>query len=194
MISGKKLAKALLLAWMALPAVSAWAFDVNELMGLLAQQKNGEARFTEQRFVRGVDGPLQSSGTLSFVPPDKLVRRTLSPRPESMSVDGNALVLQRGGRTRSTTLDSMPELLGMVEAMRGTLSGNAPQLQKYFSTALKGDAKGWTLDLAPLDRALAAQVRSLSLSGRGGEVLGIEMEFVGGDRSVMTIVPGRATP
>lgn len=176
-----------------LPA-AAWAFDVNELMALLAQQKNGEARFTEERIVRGLDGPLLSSGTLSFVAPDKLVRRTLSPRPESMSVEGNALVLQRGGRTRSLTLDSMPELLGMVEAMRGTLSGNAAQLQKYFRTDLAGDAQGWTLDLAPLDAALAAQVRSLRISGRAGEVRGVEMEFIGGDRSVMTIVPGRAAP
>jgi outer membrane lipoprotein-sorting protein len=199
MISGRKMHSAGWRAWrllvlsvcLALPAAGAWAFDVNELMGQLARQKNGEARFTEQRFVRGIDGPLQSSGTLSFEPPDKLVRRTLTPRPESMSVEGNALVLQRGGRTRSMTLDSMPELLGMVEAMRGILSGNAPTLQRYFRTQLQGDAKDWHLDLTPVDAALAAQVRSLRVSGRGGEVLGVEMEFVGGDRSVMSIVPGR---
>lgn len=181
-----------LAAW--LPPAGAWAFEVKDLMGLLAQQKNGEARFTEQRYVRGIDGPLASSGTLSFVPPDKLVRRTLSPRPESMSVEGNALVLQRGGRTRTTTVDSMPELAGLIEAMRGALSGNATLLQRYFSTDLKGDAKDWTLDLSPLDPALGRQIRSLRLSGRAGELQGVEMEFVGGDRSVMTIVPGRAAP
>lgn len=179
----------LALACAAMPAAGAWAFDMNELMSLLAQRKSSEARFTEQRFVRGIDGPLQASGTLSFVPPDKLVRRTLSPRPESMSVEGNALVLQRGGRTRSMTLDSMPELLGLVEAMRGTLSGNAPQLQRYFRSDLTGDAKNWTMNLVPLERALASQVRDLRISGQGGEVREIEMEFVGGDRSVMSIVP-----
>ena len=31
----------------------------------------------------------------------------------------------------------------------------------------------------------------MRLSGRGGEVLGVEMEFIGGDRSVMTITPER---
>jgi len=34
-------------------------------------------------------------------------------------------------------------------------------------------------------------VRSVRLSGRQGEVLGVEMEFIGGDRSVMTITPQR---
>ena len=44
----------------------------------------------------------------------------------------------------------------------------------------------------------------MRLSGRGGEVLGIDMEFIGGDRSVMSITlergagaaatPVRSTP
>ena len=179
---------------LALAAPSAWAFDLTELMGLLAKQKNGEARFTEQRFVRGLEGPLNASGTLSFQAPDKLERKTLTPRPETMSVDGNTLTLSRGSRTRTLTLDSMPELMGMVEAMRGTLAGNTQGLQRYFKSTVSGSADAWKLDLEPLDARLAAQVRSLRLSGRAGEVLGIDMEFIGGDRSVMNITPTRSAP
>ncbi|KWT65677.1 MULTISPECIES: LolA-related protein [unclassified Variovorax] len=180
-----------LLAALAFTASSAWAFDLPELMGLLARQKNGEARFTEQRFVRGIEGPLDASGTLSFQAPDRLTRRTLTPRPETMSVDGNTLTLSRSGRTRTMTLDSMPELLGMVEAMRSTLNGNAQTLRRYFRSTLTGTADKWALDLVPIDERLAAQVRSLRLTGRAGEVLGVEMEFIGGDRSVMAITPVR---
>lgn len=193
MISGSKIERwcRWLLAALALSASSAWAFDLPELMGLLAKQKNGEARFTEQRFVRGLEGPLDASGTLSFQAPDRLVRRTLSPRPETMTVDGNTLTLSRGGRTRTLTLDSMPELLGMVEAMRSTLNGNAQTLERYFRHTLTGSADKWALELVPIDERLAAQVRSLRLTGRAGEVLGVEMEFIGGDRSVMAITPVR---
>ena len=180
-----------LVAALCLCASSAWAFDLPELMGLLARQKNGEARFTEQRFVRGLEGPLDASGTLSFQAPDRLTRRTLTPRPETMAVDGNTLTLSRGGRTRTLTLDSMPELLGMVEAMRSTLNGNTQTLQRYFRSTLTGSADKWALDLVPIDEKLAAQVRSLRLTGKGGEVLGIEMEFIGGDRSVMVVTPVR---
>jgi hypothetical protein len=108
-----------------------------------------------------------------------------------MTVDGNTLTLSRGGRTRTLTLDSMPELLGMVEAMRSTLNGNVQTLQRYFRSTLTGTADKWTLDLVPIDEKLAAQVRSLRLTGKAGEVLGIEMEFIGGDRSVMSITPVR---
>ena len=172
-------------------AAPAWAFDLGELMGLLAKQKQGEATFTEQRYVRGFDGPLAASGTLSFTAPDQLVRKTLSPRPETMSVDGNALVLSRSGRTRTMTLDSIPELLGLVEAMRATLAGNAPVLERYFRTKVTGTVNEWAIDLAPIDERLASQINYLRLTGRAGEVLGVEMEFRGGDRSVMTISPRR---
>jgi outer membrane lipoprotein-sorting protein len=195
MISGSKIrfdrwCRALVAA-LALSTSPAWAFDLSELMGLLAQQKSGEATFTEQRFVRGLDGPLEASGELSFTAPDRLVRRTLTPRPESMSVEGNTLTLSRGGRTRTVTLDSMPELLGMVEAMRGTLTGNSQNLERYFRSTLTGSGNSWALELEPIDERLAAQVRTMRLTGRGGEVLGIEMEFIGGDRSVMNITPER---
>ncbi|WP_076997139.1 LolA-related protein [Variovorax sp. KK3] len=198
MISGSKIRLERWCRWLVaalcLTASSAWALDLPELMGMLAKQKSGEARFTEQRFVRGLEGPLDASGTLSFQAPDKMTRRTLTPRPESMVVDGNSLTLSRGGRTRTLTLDSMPELLGLVEAMRGTLSGNTQSLQRYFRSTVSGSADKWALDLAPVDERLAAQVRSLRLTGRAGEVLGVEMEFIGGDRSVMTITPTRTAP
>jgi hypothetical protein len=121
------------------------------------------------------------------------VRRTLTPRIESMAVEGNTLTLSRGGRTRTLALDSMPELLGMVEAMRGTLSGDGATLQRYFRSTVTGSPAKWTLDLVPLDRTgLRAQVRSMRISGRAATCSGLEMEFVGGDRSVMNITPGAA--
>ncbi len=195
----ESLCKACVLALtMALCAMPAWAaFDLPELMSLLARQKSGEARFTEQRFVHGLEGPLDASGTLSFDAPDKLVRRTLSPRIETMAVEGNTLTLSRGGRNRTLALDSMPELLGLVEAMRGTLTGDGTTLQRYFKTTVTGSAVKWTLDLVPMDSRLAAQVRSIRISGRASEVLGLDMEFVGGDRSSMNITPaapGAAAP
>lgn len=198
MIFGSKMrldrwTRALLLI-LACAASPAYAFDLPQLMGLLAQQKGGEGRFTEQRFVHGIEGPLDASGTLSFKAPDQLARHTLTPRPETMVVDGNTLTLSRSGRTRTMTLDSMPELLGMVEAVRGTLSGNAGVLQRYFRTTLAGTRASWSLDLLPIDERLAAQVRSVRISGSAGEVLRVEMEFIGGDRSVMSIVPRGVVP
>ena len=184
------LAAAALLLSGALPALAAAAtFDLAALMGVLARQPAGEARFTEQRFVAGLDAPLASSGTLSFTAPDRLVRRTLAPRAEAFAVDGNTLTLTRGGRSRNVALDSLPELLPMIEALRGTLSGDAPALQRHFRTVVDGSADAWTLDLTPLDARLAAQVSSLRIAGSQADLRSVDIRFAGGDRSRMAIEP-----
>ncbi|WP_295642662.1 outer membrane lipoprotein carrier protein LolA [uncultured Methylibium sp.] len=171
----------------------AQAFDLPELMSLLARRKSGEARFTEQRFVQGFDAPLESSGTLAFTAPDRFERRTLQPRAEAMVVDGNTLTLTRSGRSRQLVLDATPELQPLVEALRGTLSGNGAVLSRYFRSALSGSAEQWTLELRPLQTRIGESLRSLRLAGRRDELVRVEMDFAGGDRSVMTIVP-RAAP
>ncbi|HEU4459147.1 MAG TPA: LolA-related protein [Methylibium sp.] len=168
-------------------APSAHAFDLSQLMKLLAQQRAGEASFTEQRFVRGLDAPLEASGTLSFAAPDRFTRQTLKPRPESMTVEGNQLTLARGGRTRSLQLDAMPELLGLVEAVRGTLTGNAPLLARHFRSTLAGQERAWTLELVPLAPTTLAAVSKLRIAGEHGELRRIEIELSDGDSSVMTI-------
>ena len=175
------------------PSWAAETFDLTALAALLAQRKSGEARFEETRLVSGIDGPLFSSGTLSFTAPDAFARHTLRPREESMAVQGNVMTLKRGGRSRQMTLDAVPELSTLVEAMRGTLTGDAVTLQKHFTTAVAGSAQGWKLTLVPRDRALAAQVREVAIEGQRGDMRVVSLWLAGGDSSRMTIEPIEAT-
>jgi outer membrane lipoprotein-sorting protein len=179
----------LALAGVALPA---WALDLATVTGLLARHKSGEARFTEERTVSGLDGPLRASGTLSFVAPNRFTRTTTEPRAESMAVDGNALILKRGGRTRQMTLDAIPEVTALIEAVRGTLTGNAGSLDKHFRIKVEGSPAQWTLTLVPRDERLATQVRELKITGVSGELRVVELWLAGGDRSVMSIEPLQA--
>jgi Outer membrane lipoprotein carrier protein LolA-like len=176
-------------ALVARPTFAAEIFDLTALAALLAQRKSGEARFEEARLVSGIDGPLFSSGTLSFTAPDAFARHTLRPREESMAVQGNVMTLKRGGRSRQMTLDAVPELSTLVEAMRGTLTGDAVTLQKHFTTAVAGSAQGWKLTLVPRDRSLAAQVREVAIEGQRGDMRVVSLWLAGGDSSRMTIEP-----
>ncbi len=171
------------------PSLAVDAFDLAALAALLAQRKSGEARFEETRLVSGLEGPLFSSGTLSFTAPDAFARQTLRPRAESMAVQGNVITLKRGGRSRQMTLDAVPELSALVEAMRGTLTGDAVTLRKHFTTAVAGNAQGWKLTLVPRDRALAAQVREVAIEGQRGDMRVVSLWLSGGDSSRMTIEP-----
>jgi hypothetical protein len=177
------------LALFAAFAQPAQALELDALMGLLGQRKSGEARFVEERIVVGLDGPLRSSGTLSFAAPDRFARRTEAPRAESMEVEGNQVTLKRGGRTRHLTLDAVPELSALADALRGTLAGDARILQRSFRIRVSGTRERWVLGLVPSDDALARQVREIEIAGRGPDVLAIELWMNGGDRSIMHVEP-----
>lgn len=159
----------------------------------MAQVKAGEATFTEERRVSQLDRVLRSSGRLSFAAPDTFVRETLEPRPERMAVVGNQATITRGGRTTSTLLDGVPEAAAVVEAIRGTLTGNRTTLERYFTPDLQGSAEQWTLDLVPRDARLRTQVVHLRVSGRQAQVRELQVMLAGGDTSLMRIDPVEGT-
>lgn len=178
----------MLMLAMALPAWAA-AFDLQTLAALLAQRKSAQARFTEERRVSGLDTTLRSSGTLAYTAPDRFARTTIEPRAESMVVEGNTVTLERGGRRRTLALDAAPELTSLVEALRGTLTGDAATLQKHFETRVEGDAALWLLTLVPRNPRLAAQVREIKIAGQGGDLRSLALWLAGGDHSLMLIQP-----
>lgn len=165
------------------------AFDLAQLMQLLAQVERGEARFTERRTVAMLERPLESTGRLWFEAPDTFVRETLKPRAERFAVIGNTVTLSQGGRSRTLALDSMPEAGIVIEAIRGTLTGNRAALERHFETHVSGRAEHWTLELLPLDARLRAQVASVRVSGEHAQVRELRVALADGDHSVMTIEP-----
>jgi hypothetical protein len=183
-------AAALLLA----ATAPAWALNLAEVTALLAKHKSGEARFTEERHVSTIDGPLRAAGMLSFEAPDRFTRKTTEPTADAMEVQGNTLLLRRGGRTRQMTVDAIPELSALIEAVRGTLTGNAVLLDKFFKTQVEGTPARWTLTLVPRDARLATQVRELKITGLQSDMRSVELWLAGGDRSVMAIEPLQPLP
>ena len=177
-------------------ATSAAGFDLAQLTTQLARIKSGEATFTEKRRVEMLDRTLESSGRLAFRAPDTFIRETLKPRREKLEVTGNVLTMSLGERSRTLQLDSAPEAAVIVEAVRGTLTGNRESLERLFDTSVSGSAERWALELVPRDLRLRGQVASVRVSGRGPTVREVQVLLADGDRSTMTIepLPGSATP
>ena len=176
----------------ALAPLHAATFDLPALMALLGQVRSGEATFTEERRVLQLDRTLLSKGRLSFSAPDTFVRETLQPRHERLAVVGNQLTMSRGERTQTVLLDSVPEAVVIVEAIRGTLTGNRATLEKHFDTSLQGSPEQWQLDLVPRDPRLRGQVTQVRLVGRQALVREVRISIADGDTSVMRIEPAPA--
>lgn len=175
------------------PALAAGELSLAQLMQALAQVKSGEARFVEKRRVGELQTTLESSGRLSFQAPDVFVRETLKPRQERLAVTGNHVTMSQGSRSRTLALDSAPEAEAIVEAVRGTLTGNAAALQRHFIPGLSGTLERWTLELEPREPRLRGQVARVTVLGQQAQLREVRILLADGDSSVMqieTLAPG----
>jgi hypothetical protein len=180
------------LALIALSAGLAQAatFDVAALMQQLAQAKPGEVRFVEKRYSELLTAPLETSGTLRYVPPDRIEKHTLKPRVEHLVVTGDTLSLARGSRTRTMTLSEYPALRAFIESIRGTLAGDRATLERFYRLRLDGDEAHWVLSLVPTENDMRALVQSIRIDGTQARVREVEVRESGGDRSVLTVIGG----
>jgi hypothetical protein len=183
-------------ALLALASYSAAAqWSVNELMAALAARGNADATFTEQRYVPILDAPVQSSGTLRFVAPDRLEKHTLQPRVESLVLAGDQLMLHQGQRTRRLALTDLPDNGLAINSLRGTMAGDLAALRRGWTVTLHGERRLWTLSLAPVSESVAQYIEAVLIEGRQDQIDRIELRQADGVRSVMQIVPApAATP
>jgi Outer membrane lipoprotein carrier protein LolA-like len=191
-----RLAKALAGALLALASLSAAApWSVNDLMTALAARGNADATFTESRYVPALDAPVQSSGTLRFVAPDRLEKQTLQPRAESLLLTGDQLTLQQGQRTRSLALTDLPDSGLAINSLRGTMAGDLAALRRGWNVTLFGEQRIWTLSLTPVSASVAQYIEAVLIGGRQDQIDRIEIRQADGVRSVMQIVPAaKPTP
>src|ERR1700761_9496807 len=135
------------------PAAGDGDWTLASLMAGLSQVKSASARFTEHKYVQMLTRPLESSGTLTYVAPNRLERITLTPTRESILLQDDELSGTRSnGQRYSVTLSDHPEIAALVEGVRSTLAGDLPTLQRYYDVASNGTRAGWQLMLLPKDK------------------------------------------
>ncbi|NDU87169.1 MAG: outer membrane lipoprotein carrier protein LolA [Ferrovum sp.] len=177
------------LAWM-LPFFSAHAENWNlpQLMQMMAQNKAGKASFVEKKYIGALDQPILSTGNLSFMTPDKLEKHTLTPKPESLILNGDQLTLDRPGKQSMTvSLEEYPEVATFIESIRGTLAGDRTALEKLYALKLTGQVENWQLVLTPKQERMSSIFSSIRISGSQAKVNSIELNQRDGDHSEMII-------
>jgi outer membrane lipoprotein-sorting protein len=185
------LAALAVLAW-SVPAFAGW--DLQQLMDALAQSKSGRATFVETKHIAMLDRPVVSSGELLYTAPDRLEKRTLKPKPESMIVQGGELTVERGGRTYRVQLDAQPQLAVFIDSIRGTLAGDRKALEHNYRLGLEGTQQDWVLRLVPLDEKMQAVIKQIRIAGAQDQVKSVEITQADGDSSVMLIDKSTAPP
>lgn len=165
------------------------ADDLDALMSLLAQRKHGHVSFVEEHFLAVLDRPVESSGELLYDAPDRLEKRTLKPKPESLVLEHGVITARRGRHTYVLNLSDYPQIVPLIDSIRATLAGDRPSLERIFKVQLEGNLEQWKLLLTPSDATVARSVKQIRIEGTRDAIHSVEIQQADGDRSLLTIGP-----
>ena len=161
--------------------------DLGELMRQLSGRRHGEVSFVEQHFLKLLKHPAESYGELTYDAPDRLEKRTIEPKPETLTLAGDVLTVVRGGRVRTLDLKAYPTLVPFIESIRATLAGDLPSLERLFTVDFAGTLARWRLTLTPRDAQVAKTVSRVTIDGTSDTLTTVEIIETDGDRSLMTL-------
>jgi Outer membrane lipoprotein carrier protein LolA-like len=156
-------------------------------------RQHGHVEFIEQHFLAVLEHPVESSGDMRYDAPDRLEKRTLQPRPETMVLSGGILTIDRGKTHRVVDTRSYPQVQPFIESIRATLAGDKAALEKVFTLQFNGTMARWTLILLPRDSKVRRMVSQVRIDGAKDQLLKVEIKQNDGDRSLMTLRPA-STP
>ncbi len=164
-------------------------WDVRRLMSELGQVKSARARFVERKHLAILNAPLEATGTLLYTAPGRLEKHTLTPRQESLVLEGDRLTLENKERKQRRTfaLQDQPVIWAFVESIRSTLAGDLATLSRFYQVSLDGGAGDWRLTLKPVEPGMQGVVSEIRIGGSRNWINTIEIIETQGDRSVMTI-------
>jgi outer membrane lipoprotein-sorting protein len=163
---------------------------IDTLMNRLAAVPASRAKFTEEKTIAALTEPVRSEGWLVYRRPDHLEKTTITPNRESLMVDGDRLsIIADDQQPRIIELDSEPSLRALVDAVRGTLSGDLAALRRSYDVVMQGTLAAWHLILTPRDQSLKQLLRQVTVDGTGAELRAVRIVQANGDQSLMTIRP-----
>jgi len=158
------------------PLIQAAEWNIDQLMHGLAQIKSGHVSFVETKTMAILDRPLVASGDMIYTAPDKLEKRTLKPKPETMQINGNQLLVEKGKQKHQVQLQDFPELAAFIDSIRGTLAGDRKALERNYLLSLEGSEAAWTLQLIPTNSKMKQVVAQIRISGVRDEVRSISIK------------------
>jgi hypothetical protein len=172
------------------PSETVWTIE--QLAALVREQRESTVLFEETTYSSLVTRPLITRGVLRFASPSRLEKEVREPYRERYVIEGDLVTVEseRRNLTKTLSLDGYPGLRGFVETVRAILNGDVREVTWNYDWSLEGGKRRWLLRLHPREQS-GVVIESIELAGADGHIQTITIRLAGGDRSVMTLLPGR---
>jgi hypothetical protein len=189
------------LSWLIVAAAAATAaqpdpgaaVSLDQLMAELRGVQHVQARYIERRTIAALRAPIETSGTLLYDAPDRLVKTSepvANRAADRLAINGNRLTIDRGDGKAPVVLmlNEHPEVGVLVESIRATLAGDAVALRRNFDISLAGTIGGWQVVLQPHDPAQRAMLQWVRITGAAERISAIDTQTTDGNHAEMAIV------
>lgn len=159
------------------PEPAARAVSADWILEKLARPAPMRTQFVELRGSAMLKEPLRIAGEYQRPRDGVLVREVRVPYLETTTITAGEVQIARGGKSpRRFSLSRAPELAGLQASFGALLEGDRAQLEQHYRVTSDGTRQRWTMTLTPKRDDLAAQVKRITLHGRGAELRCIETQ------------------
>ena len=168
------------------------------LMAGMAQTSGVEARFVERKQIALLTEPIETRGTLVFLPPDRMVRTTTEPSHSRLVIAGEHFSFRDAAGGQAVDLSANPLAREFVANFIVLFNGDLARLRERYEPELSTSGERWSLALRPRNRPLSDLIERITLEGTGRTLRGMEMLERDGDRTTTlfeeVVVDRRFTP
>ncbi len=154
---------------------------LQELMTSMADTPGVVAEFVETKHLALLDAPMQTRGTLYFIPPKRLARITVAPGRSTLVIDGDRLVFSDETGDQTLDLAGNPIARVFVDNFIVLFNGDLTELERRYRTRFTIDGESWSLRLVPKRAPLAEAIASITMTGDGGGMRSMAMRETQGD-------------
>ena len=163
----------------------------NDLSSMLAAMRSAPgvvAEFTETKEIALLSAPLESAGTIWFLPPDRFARTVTSPARSRLVVAGSKVRIEESTGARALDLSASPIARQIVDSFIVLFNGDEARLKElYDAEYTPGNASGeWRLHLKPRSMPLDRMISHFDMTGHGAHIDRMEAVEPDGDRTVTT--------
>jgi outer membrane lipoprotein carrier protein LolA len=176
------------------PAICFAALDVDGLLAKLARPAPATTPFVEARYSKLLDRPTVVKGQLEYHEDGRLVRAVSEPFKERTEIKGDAVTVERVGRSeRRFSLKRAPELRSMLGSFGAVLGGSRASLEQDFNLALTGDETQWQLSLTPKSATVGKYIKDIHIDGHEDQPRCIVVTQLDDNASVMLVGKAAST-
>jgi hypothetical protein len=142
------------------------------------------ADFAEEKKIKVLKRPLQSSGSLVFCGKMGLYRSLKAPFVQELLVRPEGIAQRdAAGKLEKVEVDKQPLAKGFIDAFLLVFSGDDKALGAQFEICFDGSEEAWSMGFVPKKKPLSKFIASMVVTGRKNVLATLEVIEVNGDRT-----------